>query len=292
MTPTTLDISSRGSSIHIGIDHTDPEHYAGLKALRSAENDARAMATLAAQQGFDPAVMLLGADATLEAVRDEIANAASVLDPGDTFLLTFAGHGGIVPDALRGGQGGVDRTICLYDQQLIESLLYADVARFQPGVRVVIVTDSCPFVSSAPASPDATTRPLSRLGSDTGTGDVRAVPADLALMIYRHHRITYDAWGAQARSTRRPTFMVPVLALNACGDLQEARETVVHGRFTAALLAAWSDGAYLATPQPSYRGLVARAAELIADPNQVPTLATASADDARLQYRPPFVLGG
>jgi metacaspase-1 len=290
MTP-KFDPTGRGSSIHVGIDHTDADHYIGLKALRSAENDARAMAKLAAAQGFEPAVLLLGAEASLEAVRDEIANAASVLDPGDTFLFTFAGHGGVVPDVARDRVGGVDRTMCLYDQQLVESLLYADVARFQPGVRVIIVADSCPAVGSSRAAPDATTQRMARLGSDSGRGDVRAVPADLALMIYRHHRITYDAWQAQAR-TRKSSFLVPVLGLNACEDIQEARETLDHGRFTAALLAAWNDGAYLECPHPSYRGLVARANDLIADPSQTPTLSTVSTDDSRLAYRPPFVLGG
>lgn len=282
--------TGRGSSLHVGLDHTDPDHYAGLKSLRSAEHDARAMAQLAAAQGFEPATLLVGADATLEAVRDEIANAASVLDPGDTFLFTFAGHGGIIPDTAPDRPSGVDRTLCLYDQQLIESLLHADLARFQPGVRVVTVSDSCPWISGMPAPADAPTRP-SRLGSDSGTGDVRAVPADLALMIYRHHRITYDAWQALAR-VQRPSFLVPVLSLRACRSMQEARETVDHGRFTSALLTAWDAGGYLATPHPSYLGLVARAAELLADPLQVPTVSTGSTGDARLVYRPPFVLGG
>jgi len=280
----------RGSSIHVGVDRTDPDHYAGLKSLRAAEHDARSMAALARAQGYDPAALLLGPDATLEAVRDEIANAASVLEAGDTFLFTFAGHGGVVPDANLDRPGGVDRTMCLYDQQLIESLVHADLARFQAGVRVIIVTDSCPCVATVKAAPDAPTRKLPRNGD--GTGDVRAVPGDLALMIYRHHRTTYDGWYAKARAARGPSFMVPILALDACQDLQEARESETHGRFTGALLAAWNDGAYLASPRPSYRDLVDRVTTLIADPSQVPRLSTMTADDGRLAYRPPFVLGG
>ena len=295
MTTSTLP-PGYGSSLHIGVDRTDPEHYAGLKSLRAAEHDARAMAALAKSRGYEPCAVLLGEDATLEAVRDEIANAVSVLHTGDTFLLTFAGHGGIVPDIRRegAGAGAIDRTMCLYDQQLIEPLLFSDLARFQPGVRVVIVTDSCPCVASVRANPEVPTSklPRGRDGSpNPGDGDVRGVPAYLSLIIYRNHRTTYDGWGAQVRRAT-PGFMVPVLALRACHDEQEAREGPLHGRFTGALLAAWKDGAYLHSERPSYRDLLQKVTDLIADPSQVPMMSTASLDDHRLAYRPPFVLGG
>jgi hypothetical protein len=281
-----------GSSLHIGVDRTDPEHYAGLKTLRAAEHDARAMCELARGRGFEPCALLLGEDATLEAVRDEIANAASVLRTDDTFLLTFAGHGGIVPDVRGERPVGVDRTMCLYDQQMIEPLLYSDLALFSPGVRVVIITDSCPCVASVRAPPDDPTLRLPKLDrSAAPDGDVRAVPADLSLMIYRNHRATYDAWCSQVRRSP-PSFMVPVLALHACQDEQEAREGPMHGRFTGALLAAWDGGDYLASARPSYRDLLDKVTELIGDPTQVPRMSTASADDQRLAYRPPFVLGG
>jgi hypothetical protein len=252
-----------GCAVHVGVDHLDPEHYGELAPLRSAEHDARAMAQLTKVQGFEPSILLVGRGATLEAVRDWIANAASVLLPGATFVLTFSGYGGILP--------GMDRTLCLHDQQLMTSLLYGDVARFQPGVRVVIVEDSCTKIVTEPPG-------------------VRALPDDVAVAVHARHRAAYDAEAAEA-ARAKPSFMVPVLTMHACGQLQEAREGPLFGRFTGALLAVWARGAYLQRPEPSYRDLIDRTVLAIADKRQTPALSTLTANDQRVMYRQPFVLG-
>jgi hypothetical protein len=252
-----------GCSIHVGIDRPDPAHYGELAPLRSAEHDARAMAALTEKQGFEPRVLLVGRDATLEAVRDWIANAASVLITGDTFVLTFAGYGGVLPS--------IDRTLCMYDQQLMTTLLYGDLARFQPGVRVVIIEDSCSKIVTEP-------------------GGVRAIPDEVAAAIYTRHRETYDGWAELAVRTKL-SFMVPVLTLHACGAHQEAREGALYGRFTGALLAAWRGGGYLDGPDPSYRDLIDRTVLTIGDKRQTPQLSTLMSNDQRVAYRPPFVLG-
>jgi hypothetical protein len=269
-----------GLSLHIGVDRTDPDHYAGLKTLRGAERDARSMAQLAEAQAFERRVVLVGGDATLDAVRGQIARAADQLRSGDTFLLSFAGHGGVVPDVIRDRPGGVHRTMCLYDQQLIEPLLHAELSRFRAGVRVVVVNDSCPCHA------------VVRAGWSS-EGDIRAMPGDLALMIYRANRDTYDRWQYIARELSgagRATS--PVLVLDACQDLQDARENALHGTFTSALLTVWNGGRYLLQPRPSYRDLLDRVAQVIADANQVPKLSIAvGAATNRFAELRPFVVG-
>lgn len=258
------ELTGRGNALHIGIDLPDQAHYGSeLPALRSAEHDARAMAELTAAQGFEPSTLVVGSDAHVTRVRDEIANAASILNTGDSFVLTFAGYGGVVP--------GIDRSLCLYDQELLLAMLVGDLARFQPGVRVVIVEDACARAIS-------------------GRDGVRALPTPVADAVYLEHRSTYDAWADRAAQAR-PSFMVPVLTLHACGLKQEAREGNLHGLFTGALLAAWSSGEYLDGPEPSYRDLVDKAAILMAGSHQVPELSTLVTNDQRIAYRPPFVLG-
>jgi hypothetical protein len=252
-----------GCAVHIGVDLPAAAHYGELPTLRSAEHDARAMRDLMKEQGFEPSVLLVGRDATLEAVRDEIANAASVLMPGATFVLTFSGYGGVVPD--------IDRTLCLYDQQLLTSLLYGDLARLPAGVRTVIVEDSCTRIVGEPDG-------------------VRALPDGVAAAVYERHRATYDAWAAEA-ARGKPSFMVPVLTLHACGTQQEAREGALFGRFTGALLSVWSAGAYLERAEPSYRDLIDRTVLAIGDKRQTPALSTLTTNDQRGMYRPPFVLG-
>src|SRR5690242_13430487 len=79
-------VVASGVSLHIGVDRTDPDHYAGLKTLRGAERDARSMAQLAEAQAFERRVVLVGGDATLGAVRHELSRAADHLRSGDTFV--------------------------------------------------------------------------------------------------------------------------------------------------------------------------------------------------------------
>lgn len=284
-----------GVSLHIGVDRTDPDHYAGLKTLRGAERDARSMAQLAEAQAFERRVVLVGGDATLDAVRQQVARSADQLRSGDTFVMSFAGHGGVVPDVMRDRPGGVHRTMCLYDQQLIEPLLYADLARFRAGVRVVLVNDSCPCIAIVRAGPDATTTPIPKWTASTaaGEGDIRAMPGDLALMIYRTHRVRYDAQQHQARELEAARGTTsPVLVLDACQDRQDARENAFHGRFTSALLTVWNGGRYLLQPRPTYRDLLDRAADVIADRNQVPKLSIPiGAGNYRFADQRPFVVG-
>ena len=88
----------RGISLHLGLNTIDPAHYDGWDgALTACEFDAAAMKAIAESRGFEPRV-LLSAEATADAIVGEIERAAGELEPGDLFLLSYAGHGGQVPD--------------------------------------------------------------------------------------------------------------------------------------------------------------------------------------------------
>jgi hypothetical protein len=271
-----------GVSLHVGVDRVDAHHYGPLRALRGAERDARSMAQLAEAQAFDRRVVLVGEEATIEAVRRELARAAGRLRPGDTFLFTFAGYGGAVPELTCGTNavgGGSVRSMCLYDQQLLVPLLEADLARFRSGVRIVLVNDSCRCTLDD--------------GEAVHGADVRALPPATAAAIYRRHLLAYDAWQAEARAAIRGTPPSPAVALEAGRDGDTAREDAYHGRFTSALLTVWNGGRYLQQPEPTYRDLLARAGEILADPNQVPQLSLPLTDNPRrLADQRPFVLEG
>jgi len=88
---------ARGISIHIGLNQIDPTHYGTTGDLRGCENDARAMQSIAAMFGYE-STMLLTKQATALNVLKELSRAAQRLAPGDTLLLTYAGHGSQVKD--------------------------------------------------------------------------------------------------------------------------------------------------------------------------------------------------
>jgi hypothetical protein len=124
---------ARGRSLHIGLNRIDPAHYGSDGALGGCLNDARDMGALAESQGYDPRISLLDDKATVSAVKAAINEASAALEAGDIFLMTYAGHGGQVPDTngdegsdeLGGAGDAKDETWCLFDRMLIDDELYS-----------------------------------------------------------------------------------------------------------------------------------------------------------------------
>jgi hypothetical protein len=144
LVPDSRDTSVTGQSVHIGLNRLDLEAYFPLrpKVLRGCINDANAMRDLAADQGFATSEPLLNEAATSDAVIAAISGAADTLEPGDFFLLTYAGHGSQVRD-VSGDEERYDQTWCLWDRQFLDDELYALWGRFQPDVRICVISDSC-----------------------------------------------------------------------------------------------------------------------------------------------------
>lgn len=131
-------------SLHIGVDRVDPAKYGGWDgALNGCENDARTMTAIAAAEGFTTS-QLFTAQATTVNVLAAIADVALRLTSGGTFLLSYAGHGGQVPDRNADGEADQqDETWVLYDRQLLDDELEQAFAAFAPGVSIVMLSDSC-----------------------------------------------------------------------------------------------------------------------------------------------------
>ena len=127
MAPAADRRSEVGRALCIGVD---------------ADADARMFALLAADRGFESA-MLIGEQATRVAVREKLATAAALSKPGDLVLLTFSGHGGHTRLRGKDGQPREAGTWQLYDGTLNDDQLKADLARFRRGVRVLVVSDNC-----------------------------------------------------------------------------------------------------------------------------------------------------
>ena len=72
-----------------------------------------------------------------------LRDAARKLKAGDLFFLSYSGHGGQVPDVSGDEPDKQDETWCLHDGQLIDDELYLELSRFQKGVRILVLSDSC-----------------------------------------------------------------------------------------------------------------------------------------------------
>lgn len=155
-------------AIHIGVDACSPEHYVLVPSpLRSAERDAAALSALTTAHGLD-AIVLCGADATRARVLALLADAAT-LPAGALLVLTFSGHGMQLVDRaadparprpasarnrLVGDEpDGRDEAWCLHDGFLLDDELTATLAALAPGVRLLVLSDSCHSGTIVDATP-------------------------------------------------------------------------------------------------------------------------------------------
>ena len=144
LTP-AADGPARGFALSIGLNRVDPKAYGGWDgALTGCVNDAKELVQLLKDQssGFE-ITELRDEQATRAAVRDQLGRLAAIARPGDLVIMGFAGHGGQVKDFNGDEEDGLDETLCLYDGQMIDDELVVHFARFAPGVKVLVIADSC-----------------------------------------------------------------------------------------------------------------------------------------------------
>lgn len=223
----------RAVSIHIGVNEPRDHHV----LLRDSEAGAWGMAGLAGRAGYDSILVLRGPAATRAAVHEALADAAGTLADGDTLLVSFSGHGGQETDRDLDERHGADESWCLYDGSLLDDKLAGYWRLFDPGVRIVVVSESCysggmgrhdddDLVYTRPHAPDA--RKVMRGGRSRLRGpDPAAVAEVVASCIGEPPRDCYE-------------IRASVLMLTASAEQQPARE----GLFTRCLLKVWNDGVF------------------------------------------------
>lgn len=219
---------ARGTSIHIGVNDPSTEE----QPLRLSEDYAWKMAGLAHQAGYAASHVLRGPAATRSAVHDALSAAARALEPGQTLLVTFSGHGSRVPDANCDERDRLDETWCLHDANLIDDELVEIWRLAATGSRVLVVSESCfgggmvrndEVVAACPSPPAG--RPVYRSGRVMRGVPQYAPPSPSCIS-----REPADDDGIRAC----------VLVLSAADEAQKARE----GLYLRHLLELWDGGAF------------------------------------------------
>lgn len=135
-----------GLSLHIGINQYDRYAYRSkgmtLPLLPNCDSDSMAKQEIAKRFGFMTA-LLKNEEATHEHVIAGIRAASSYLKKGDFFFLSFSGHGSRVEDRNSDEDDGYDETWCLHDKMLVDDDLFELFKSFRPGVRILVIADSC-----------------------------------------------------------------------------------------------------------------------------------------------------
>ena len=311
-------------SLHIGLNGVDASKYNGWPGtLAGCVNDANAMYGIASSQGFTPTQLLNNA-ATADAILTEIGKAAHALESGATFLLTYSGHGGQVPDPTGESPDGLDDTWVAYDRQLLGHELYNLWGQFASGVRIEVYSDSChsgtvirdlvlgtsPMsgagnvgLRSAPtdgdagmaaftkvykAAPQALTRsgpPATMAGPGNGVQPVaRAIPPLLALELYYQHEREYHA---RQWSRSRDVINSSVILISGCQNNQTSMDGQTNGLFTEKLLAIWNNGSFQGTLPQFHTAIVA-----LMPAEQTPNYFTVGADDPTFTNARPLTIVG
>lgn len=168
-------------SLHLGVGAGSRFRYGTtLSPLQSPVLDAKELARVAAGIGFSAAT-LTGVEATTVRTRELLSQAASGLRDGDTFLLTFSGHGLAAIDIF-----GFQQSWCLYDKPLVRfgpKGLDALLATFRAGVRIVIVANCCHATAGdhAPRPTPAIAANVVRIGA-VGFGEMAFESGDAEIV--------------------------------------------------------------------------------------------------------------
>lgn len=136
----------RGLSLHIGVNRYNDTSYASmgrfLRFLPNCNRDAVAFFGIAQRFRYDKAIFI-DEEATAENVLRGIEVAARHLEYGDTFFLTFSGHGCRFEDKNNDEDDGYDEAWCLHNTLIKDDDLYERWKMFRPGVRILVVADCC-----------------------------------------------------------------------------------------------------------------------------------------------------
>lgn len=137
--------------------------------LAGCVNDANDWAVLLGARGFDVKT-LLDAQATKAAMVEGFRSVIGLAASGDVVVITYSGHGTYVPDTDGDELDGLDEALCPYDLQtngaaLIDDEIHDLLLARKPGVRLVLISDSChsgTVTRAAAPDPDAEDAPRPR----------------------------------------------------------------------------------------------------------------------------------
>lgn len=114
--------------------------------LQGCVNDAKDWSAVLTARGFEVRPLIDG-DATLAAMRAAFTQVIGGAAKGDTVVISFSGHGTYVPDLNGDELDGLDEALCPHyihsagaftDDEIQEIF-----AARKPGVRLVLIADSC-----------------------------------------------------------------------------------------------------------------------------------------------------
>lgn len=283
---------AKGLSLHIGLNYVDPNAYNGWDGeLAGCINDANDMQSIANSAGFQTAVFT-DDEATASSVVSKISDAASRLDDGDIFLLTYSGHGGQVPDESGTESDNQNETWVLWDRQLLDNELYRLWSRFKKGVRIFVSSDSCHSgtmvrlmlmqqiknaksndkqnfdikslksaldekVKNYPSPENKTRSNGAGYNGSSNKPKLRFMPIDVGIQDYQNKRSFYRYASDISGPKSGNDIKASLIYISGCQDNQFSYDGEDNGLFTGNLLKVWGSGAFDGSYQEFHSNILA-----------------------------------
>jgi hypothetical protein len=297
-------------SLHIGLNHIDPNAYGSNGELMNCINDANSMESIARSRGFQTEI-LTDAQATSGTVLSRIDAAATSLVAGDIYLITYSGHGGQVPDDSGEEADGMNETWCLYDRQLIDDELYSMWSRFAAGVRIFITSDSCHSGSvvrmllrdhssiqtvKREINPEYLNKIQAGLAKHFKLGlpkdplaafpQKRMLPVTVSFADYMKRQNMYRSLRTIAGPKSRAQINCSLIFISGCQDNQLSSDgTGSNGLFTQTLLETWDNGSFNGDHSRFYNDILG-----VMPPEQTPNYVTLGINIQPFQDQRPYTI--
>ncbi len=130
----------------IGVDRTDKDYYKGtFSTLNCCENDAVSFQKLLTSNFIiDRSISFINETADPDLVLFKLEKWSKKIKKGDNLIVYYSGHGSQVND-INGDEeeDNLDETWCMYDRMLIDDEIYDAFAKYEEGVKIWVILDSC-----------------------------------------------------------------------------------------------------------------------------------------------------
>jgi metacaspase-1 len=129
----------------VGLKQVSAQHYQGwdgTNGCQGCELDVDCVSQILHPFDYETCVRKTNA-ATKDGILTRLRRYAHELKAGDLFVFYFSGHGGQQEDKDNDEEDGKDETLVAYDAEIIDDELDEIWLSFRPGVRIVMLSDSC-----------------------------------------------------------------------------------------------------------------------------------------------------
>jgi hypothetical protein len=202
--------------------------YPGTESdLAGCVNDAGDWAAAFLERGFS-VTRLLNRKAKGKAMRSAIRKLVAGAGEGDLIVVQYSGHGSFVPDEDGDEPDGTDECLCPYDVRakgpITDDELFELYSARKPGVKLVMISDSCNSGTVAKFAPIST--PPATRGKAPPRRKVRFLPPGAFLS--RRQASRFGIRRAVRRSS--PPGRNAGLLLAGCQDTEYSYDAWFRGR--------------------------------------------------------------